>query len=775
VALKATLASPSLTGVPVAPTAAGNTTTTQLATTAFVQQELTTLIGGAPSTLNDLNELANAINDDANYNTTLTSALATKLPLAGGAMTGAITTNSTFDGRDVAADGVTADAALPKAGGTMTGTLAMGANAITSTGTISSGAITSTGILTLDTSPAANGTGDLKVIPSANSTAGVGFAGQVLGVNISSTLSSNSPKQAGTWGGVTGSTAIALQADDNSYGQFQVWTAPQNSSANTVLTPRFWIKGNGEATFAGNVGIGETSPANLLHVKASDTGIAPHSSAQIVLEREGTNYLQFLTAEAGTSGILFGDGSDVDASKISVDHNTTKMTFTNETVDTMTLNGAKVGIGISTPDLSLHVNGANGLPATSGSTPVGMLSLRAKTANASHGLHMGVSGNAPWGSWLQAQDANNLATEYPLLLNPNGGNVGIGTASPGGKLHVQMAHTATDVTLANSNETLVLGNSGTGNGVYNAIKFGGNQQDMYIMSFNHNTAASRRMGFFLGSVAGDAVTDERLSILGNGNVGIGTPTPASLLDVGGGLIADPAIRIDSASGGSPYLIFDASQANRSAHIKFYDNGSAVGGFIDYLHNGDKMNFGSGSSSNVTLSVGDNKIGIGLSDPRNDMWMTSATSNTTDRWGFGGGSGGTSKVWYTINQNNAGVYIGFGNTSWTAHSDERIKENIVSLGTVLPDLMNMRCVKYNRFGDDGADRTKIGFIAQDWETNFPEIIDEMSGLVIESDGTLSMAESSDSTTIAKGLSYTETIPVLLKAIQELEARIRALES
>ena len=46
---------------------------------------------------------------------------AASLPKAGGAMTGAITTNSTFDGRDVAADGVTADAALPKAGGALSG------------------------------------------------------------------------------------------------------------------------------------------------------------------------------------------------------------------------------------------------------------------------------------------------------------------------------------------------------------------------------------------------------------------------------------------------------------------------------------------------------------------------------------------------------------------------------------------------------------------------------------------------------------------------------
>jgi len=61
-------------------------------------------------------ELANQT-DLASTTTTAGAALAK----AGGAMTGAITTNSTFDGRDVAADGVTADAALPKAGGTLSG------------------------------------------------------------------------------------------------------------------------------------------------------------------------------------------------------------------------------------------------------------------------------------------------------------------------------------------------------------------------------------------------------------------------------------------------------------------------------------------------------------------------------------------------------------------------------------------------------------------------------------------------------------------------------
>jgi len=86
----APLASPALTGVPTAPTAAANTNTTQVATTAFVQTELTDLIGGAPGALDTLNELAAALSNDASYSTTITTALATKLPLAGGTMTGAI-------------------------------------------------------------------------------------------------------------------------------------------------------------------------------------------------------------------------------------------------------------------------------------------------------------------------------------------------------------------------------------------------------------------------------------------------------------------------------------------------------------------------------------------------------------------------------------------------------------------------------------------------------------------------------------------------------------
>jgi hypothetical protein len=86
----APLASPALTGTPTAPTAAANTNTTQIATTAYVQTEINDLIASSPAALDTLNELAAALGNDASFSTTVTNSIAGKLPLAGGTMSGAI-------------------------------------------------------------------------------------------------------------------------------------------------------------------------------------------------------------------------------------------------------------------------------------------------------------------------------------------------------------------------------------------------------------------------------------------------------------------------------------------------------------------------------------------------------------------------------------------------------------------------------------------------------------------------------------------------------------
>ena len=86
-----------LTGkaVTVATATAGDNDTT-VASTAFVSTAIANLADSAPSTLNTLNELAAALGDDANFSTTVTNSIATKLPLAGGTMTGNIAHASDF-------------------------------------------------------------------------------------------------------------------------------------------------------------------------------------------------------------------------------------------------------------------------------------------------------------------------------------------------------------------------------------------------------------------------------------------------------------------------------------------------------------------------------------------------------------------------------------------------------------------------------------------------------------------------------------------------------
>jgi hypothetical protein len=111
----------------------------------YVDTSVAAVIDAAPAALDTLNELAAALGDDANFSSTITTSIATKLPLAGGTMTGAIemgTSKITGLGdptanQDAATKNYvdTQDATkLSTTGGTMSGAIAMGTNKITGLG-----------------------------------------------------------------------------------------------------------------------------------------------------------------------------------------------------------------------------------------------------------------------------------------------------------------------------------------------------------------------------------------------------------------------------------------------------------------------------------------------------------------------------------------------------------------------------------------------------------------------------------------------------------------
>ncbi len=95
-----------------------------------------------------------------------------------------------------------------------------------------------------------------------------------------------------------------------------------------------------------------------------------------------------------------------------------------------------VGVGASSPQSAVDVlSGVRGVPETSGST-TSVTTLRIR--GSSNGvLDIGELSSATAGSyWLQVRDRTNLGFAYNLALQPNGGSVGIGTASPSATLQV---------------------------------------------------------------------------------------------------------------------------------------------------------------------------------------------------------------------------------------------------------------------------------------------------------------------------------------------------
>jgi hypothetical protein len=110
-----------------------------------------------------------------------------------------------------------------------------------------------------------------------------------------------------------------------------------------------------------------------------------------------------------------------------------------------------------------------------------------------------------------------------------------------------------------------------------------------------------------------------------------------------------------------------------------------------------------------------------------------------------------------------------NNSYGALSDEKLKENIVDATDKLEDLKQVKIRNYNFIGED---KNQIGVIAQELETIFPSMVEDIQ----DQDAEGNLLETS-----TKSVKYSVFVPILIKAIQEqqtiiddLKTRIETLE-
>lgn len=173
-----------------------------------------------------------------------------------------------------------------------------------------------------------------------------------------------------------------------------------------------------------------------------------------------------------------------------------------------------VGIGTINPVAPLHILGTGaGFPPTSGTTVSSGEVLRLRPVD---NAVLDIGGNSVWGAWLQSTNELSLGTTYPLLLNPIGGNVGIGTTNPGNLLHIHGPAIQ-----------LKVDGSGIGQSAQIAMVDGqSNGRDWRLVAGQNNS------GGLLFSNSTNGI--EALAITPLGNVGIGITNPTQPLQMGSG-------------------------------------------------------------------------------------------------------------------------------------------------------------------------------------------------------------------------------------------------
>lgn len=181
---------------------------------------------------------------------------------------------------------------------------------------------------------------------------------------------------------------------------------------------------------------------------------------------------------------------------------------------------AQTGIGTTAPVNKFEVVAAAADPASSNSGANG--NLRLGNSSGVHVLDFGLSNTSTY-SWLQARSKSNYVTNYNLVLNPNGGQVGIGTTSP-----------STTLTVGNSTGTIPgeitlfpTGIINEGGQITLKKSLTGSVADWTIDQYG-TTSANARLRLFSGSTETNGI-----NILENGNVGIKNSAPTKALDVTG--------------------------------------------------------------------------------------------------------------------------------------------------------------------------------------------------------------------------------------------------
>jgi len=267
---------------------------------------------------------------------------------------------------------------------------------------------------------------------------------------------------------------------------------------------------------------------------------------------------QTLNVQQVTSSIVYSSGSNIFGNTLG---NTQQFTGSLQVSGSSHYLLGSVGIGTVTPEGKLTIQGTSAELPNSGTTANSLIQLK---SNLNTELNIGlntVSGD--YGAYIQATD-NNLAVPYGLYLQPNGGNVGIGTIKARGLLQLFGPEIAAYKTYTGQ------GNTGGGDTIINAYRL--DAASLYlrvtdIVALGDDTN-NRGSSIRLMTTNTSGVTSAALTI---------APTGASTLS---NTTSGNALRLYTSYASGRALNFGFSDGSILPTAAFYiGNQTAVGVFI----------------------------------------------------------------------------------------------------------------------------------------------------------------------------------------------------
>ena len=249
---------------------------------------------------------------------------------------------------------------------------------------------------------------------------------------------------------------------------------------------------------------------------------------------------------------------------------------------------------------------------------------------------------------------------------------------------------------------------------------------------------------------------------------------------------DELVIENGTSSGTAGMTF-LSATNGYGSINFGDSGDNNIGIIDYEHSSNTMRISTNAAERMRINSEGNTLinettAHGVNTGR--LQVTGRASSNIAR--FRAGSNGEQISFHNSSNTQVGtITVNASATAYNTSSDYRLKENVDYTFDATTKLKQLKPARFNWIADD-TNTLIDGFIAHEVQSVVPEAISGTHNEVeVWRDGEelpdgVSIGDNKlddDGNTIPKyqGIDQSKIVPLLVKTIQELEARITTLEN